>query len=155
MVVINIDAFGRTFFHAPLHGVNEFTELSLVGILFLQIGDATRRCRLTRSDGFLNILLRSRPPAGRVLAAFFDLLGALFMVLIIVGSVPLLMDAINYGHYVGEEGLVTFPVWPVKLVVVIGSAVMLVQFLLFARRRLRDPAWLSCAGPSVPGGSFK
>ena len=137
ILLINADAFGRKLFAHPIDGVIEITELSLVGIIFLQLGDATRRGKLTRSDGFFRIVQRRRPIAGRCMGALFDLLGATFMALILYGSVPLLFEAIDEGFYVGVQGLVTIPVWPVKLVVVVGAVVTGLQFLAFALRYLR------------------
>jgi len=137
VLLINADAFGRKLFAHPIDGVIEITELSLVGIIFLQLGDATRRGKLTRSDGFFDIVQRRRPTVGRCMGAVFDLLGALFMALILYGSVPLLFEAIEEDFYVGVQGLVTVPVWPVKLVVVVGALVTGLQFLVFTVRYLR------------------
>ncbi|MDH5748866.1 MAG: TRAP transporter small permease [Rhodospirillales bacterium] len=137
MVLINMDAFGRTLFTAPIDGVNEMIELSLVGIVFLQLGDATRRGRLTRSDGFFNLMLTRSPRAGRIMGVTFELLSILFMVIVLYGSVPLLFESIEKDYYVGNEGVFTAPVWPVKLVIVIGCLVTLFQFLAFGIRYLR------------------
>ena len=43
MVMIDTDAFSRTLFAHPFHGVIELVEMSIVGIVFMQLGDATRR----------------------------------------------------------------------------------------------------------------
>ena len=137
VIAINADAFGRKLFTHPIDGVVELTELSLVGIIFLQLGDATRKGRLTRSDGFFGIVQRRKPFIGRCMGTGFDLLGAVFMGLVVYGSVPLLIESIAEDFYVGVQGLVTIPVWPVKLVVVVGAAVTLLQFLVFAWRYLR------------------
>lgn len=137
VLIINADALGRKLFAHPIDGVIEITELSLVGIIFLQLGDATRKGRLTRSDGFFGIVRRRKPLVGRCMGAGFDLIGAVFMGLVLVGSVPLLVESIREDFYVGVQGLVTIPVWPVKLVVVAGAAVTLLQFLVFAWRYLR------------------
>jgi TRAP-type C4-dicarboxylate transport system permease small subunit len=61
MVMIDVDAFSRTFFNHPFHGVLELVELSIVGIVFLQLGDVTRQGRLTRSDGFSTSSGRASP----------------------------------------------------------------------------------------------
>ncbi len=137
VLIINADALGRKLFAHPLDGVIEITELSLVGIIFLQLGDATRKGRLTRSDGFLGIVQRRRPFIGRCMGGGFDLLGAVFMGLVFWGSVPLLIESIREDFYVGVQGIITIPVWPVKLVIVVGAAVTLLQFLVFAWRYLR------------------
>jgi TRAP-type mannitol/chloroaromatic compound transport system permease small subunit len=82
---------------------------------------------------------------GRLQEALFDHLGAIFMALILYGSVPIFIESVEKGFYVGVEGLVTFPVWPVKLIIVIGCIVTLLQFLVFAWRYLR------VRSPDVPG----
>lgn len=136
MILINADAFGRTLFAAPIDGVIEMVELSLVGIIFLQLADTARRGRLTRSDGFFNMVLVRRPQAGRYMGAAFDLLGLIFMAIIVYGSVPLLIGSIEHDYYVGNEGVFTFPVWPVKTIILIGCIVTALQFLMFIRRYL-------------------
>jgi len=151
MVLINADAFGRTLFNAPINGVPELIELSIVGIVFLQMGDALRNGRLTRSDGLFNLALARRPALGRAMGAGFDLLGAVFMALILYGSVPLLAEAWTRDYYVGVEGWFTMPVWPVKAIIVIGCVVTLAQFLAFAQRYLapRHPDRPSGATPNL------
>ena len=137
VLLINADALGRTFFLAPIDGVIEIIELSLVGIIFLQLGDATRRGRLTRSDGFFSLVQRRRPKIGRAMGVVFDLAGALFMLLVVYGSIPLLIESVEEDFYVGVQGLFAAPVWPVKLVIVIGATVTALQFLLFSWRYIR------------------
>ncbi len=136
MLIINVDVFGRFVFNAPLDGVSEILELSIVGIVFLQLGDATRAGRLTRSDGLFNILLKRRPAIGHALGALFDLLGAAFMGLILYGSWPLFIEAYTRDLYTGTIGVFAAPTWPIKLVIVVGCAVTLLQFVAVARRHL-------------------
>ncbi len=136
IILVNIDAFGRTLFAAPINGVPEMIELSIVGIVFLELGDAVRKGRLTRSDGLFNLLLERYPPVGRTLGVIFDLLSAVFMGLILYGSVPLLIESYEKSFYIGVEGLFTAPVWPIKLFIVIGCAMTLLQFLIFAWRHV-------------------
>ena len=45
MVVINVDVIGRTLFTKPLPGVPELVRLSIVAIVFLQIGSTLRAGR--------------------------------------------------------------------------------------------------------------
>lgn len=139
MILINIDAGGRTWFAAPMNGVVEMVELTLVAIVFLQLGDATRHGRLTRSDGFFRLVERRWPAVGRWLGAAFELCGLAFMAIVLWGGVPILAEAWREDFYVGTEGIFTAPVWPVKLIVVIGSALMAVQFAVLAWRRLAPP----------------
>ena len=64
MVIINVDVLSRYLFNAPIQGVAEIVELSIVGIVFLQISDAVRAGRLTRSDGLYMQILKRRPMVG-------------------------------------------------------------------------------------------
>ncbi len=137
MVVIDADAIGRTFFNNPLEGVIEITQMSIVAIVFLQLSDALRIGTLTRSDGLFNLMLARRRRVGRAMGFVFEGLGALFLGLVLYGSVPLLAEAWTRNYYIGEKGLFVFPTWPIKLVVVIGTLVMLLQFLVFAWRYAR------------------
>ena len=134
MILINIDAGGRTWFAAPMDGVVEMIELTLIAIVFLQLGDATRAGRLTRSDGFFKIIQVRKPAVGRFLGALFDGLGLAFMVIILWGGIPILIESYVEDFYVGTEGIFTAPVWPVKLIIVFGAALMALQFAVFARR---------------------
>lgn len=137
MVMIDTDATGRTFFAHPFHGVNELVELSIVGIVFLQLGDATRQGKLTRSDGAFKMVSRRAPNAGRIMGAIFEGLGLLFMAIILFGAVPDLIDAWVRNYYVGEEGLFTAPEWPIKTVIVVGCGITGLQFLRIGIAYLR------------------
>ena len=64
LLLINADVFSRNLFNLPISGVIEMIEISMVAIVFLQLGDATRVGRLTRSDGFYGLLLERRPRIG-------------------------------------------------------------------------------------------
>ena len=52
------------------------------------------------------------------------------MGLVIWGSVPYLIDAWKNNYYIGVEGMFTAPVWPIALIIVIGVAVTMVQFII-------------------------
>jgi TRAP-type C4-dicarboxylate transport system permease small subunit len=136
MIMIDTDAFSRTFFNHPFHGVIELVELSIVGIVFMQLGDATRQGRLTRSDGFFNIVKNHRPVAGRYMGATFDFLGAIFFAIVLWGAVPDLYDAWVNDYFVGEQGLFTFPEWPIKVIIMLGCVVTFLHFIRMGIRYL-------------------
>lgn len=129
MIMIDTDAFSRTFFNRPFHGVIELVELSIVGIVFLQLGDATRQGRLTRSDGFFNLVKNHRPNVGRYMGATFDFLGAIFFAIVLWGAVPDLIDSWVNDYFVGEQGIFTFPKWPIRAVIVLGCVVTFLHFI--------------------------
>jgi len=132
VLLVTSDALGRTFLNHPIQGTHEMIQISVVGIVFLQLADTIRTGRLTRSDSVLGILNAKRPRLAAALQCAFYLLGAVFMGIGLWGSVPLLKEAIERGSYLGNEGIFTAPVWPVKTIIVIGLAVCLVQFLRLA-----------------------
>ena len=137
MVIINVDVLSRYLFNAPIQGVAEIVELSIVGIVFLQISDAVRAGRLTRSDGLYMQILKRRPVVGRVLGVIFDLAGAAFFIFILLGAVPRLIEAYERGYFAGNEGLFVVPVWPIRLILVVGCIVVALQFVLLAWRNLQ------------------
>jgi hypothetical protein len=65
----------------------------------------------------------------RAIVPAFDVLGAVVMVAIIVGTTPLLIESIERGYYIGEQGIFTFPEWPLRGMVVVGSLMTLACFL--------------------------
>jgi TRAP-type C4-dicarboxylate transport system permease small subunit len=135
ILLVSADALGRSFFLHPIVGTTELVTLSIVGIVFLQLADTIRGGRLTRSDSLLAAL---PPRAAAALQALFHLLGAAFMALGLWGSVPLLEEAIERNHWIGNEGVFTAPVWPVKSLIVFGLAVCLIQFLRLSAEAFRN-----------------
>jgi TRAP-type C4-dicarboxylate transport system permease small subunit len=150
MILIDAESISRTFFNRPILGVIEMIEMSIVAIVFLQLPDALRVGTLTRSDGFFNLMLERFPRIGRAMGVVFELLGAVFVGLVLYGVVPELHEAYTRGYFVGQIGLFTFPEWPVKLVIVVGALAMTVQFLVFAYRYARpSPDGLPRAQPAA------
>lgn len=138
VLLVTSDALGRTFLNYPIAGTHEMIQISVVGIVFLQLADTIRTGRLTRSDTVLGILNPRWPRVGAALQCAFCLLGATFMGIGLWGSVPLLKEAIDRGSYIGNDGIFTAPVWPVKTIIVVGLAVCLIQFLRLAIAAFRQ-----------------
>ena len=137
MLIINVDVLSRYLFNAPIQGVAEIVELSIVGIVFLQISDAVRAGRLTRSDGLFQQIQKRRPVLGHSMGAVFDLAGTMFFIFILLGAVPRLIEAYERGYFAGNEGLFVVPVWPIRLILVVGCIVVALQFALLALRNLK------------------
>ncbi|MGA0025507.1 MAG: TRAP transporter small permease subunit [Burkholderiales bacterium] len=137
LVIINIDSLSRTFLSISFLGVTEVVELSLVAIVFLQLGDAVRSGRLTRSDGLLTLLGERAPRLRALLHLVFDLIAAAFMALIVAGGVPRMIESYQRGEFKGTAQLFTVPEWPVKLIIVIGATAAIVAFLISAWREFR------------------
>lgn len=141
VLIICIDVIGRETIGAPLPGVPEMVSLSIVAIVFLQVPQALKAGRLTRSDGLITLLAQRRPRAAALLETLFELAGVFVMAAIMFAHWPILTRAIARQEFIGSVGNVTFPVWPVKLAILIGASLLLAQFLArILRRFVKDVA---------------
>ena len=134
LIIINLDIGGRALFNSPLRGVPEIVSLSIVALVFLQLANTLRVGRLTRSDFVLGWLHKTRPRLGSALEGLFHLVGAALLVILFYASVPMFTKAWRIMEYVGAEGDFKAPVWPVKLIILIGCAVTCLQFVALAWR---------------------
>ena len=135
MVLINLDVAGRNLFGAPVRGVTEMVSLSIVGIVFLQLADTLRTGRFTRADVLLDRLKRTAPGWSDALQALFHLVGLGLMVVILLASWQPLAEAVRIREYVGAIGDFQLPVWPVRLITLLG---LLATALCFALLALMD-----------------
>ena len=144
MLLINTDVLGRNLFKAPVRGVTELVALSIVGIVFLQLADTLHSGRFTRADVLLDRLKQRRPVFAARLQAVFHLVGAALMGVILWAAWRPLVEAIAIRAYVGAIGDFTAPVWPVRLIMLLGLSATLLTFVLLAwadwrrARRLAD-----------------
>lgn len=154
MAMITSDVAARFLFNHPIRGVPLLIEVSIVAIVFLQLASVLRAGRVTRSDMMIGKLLSRKPAMGRMVNASFLLAGALLMGLIFTYNWPLFKADWLRNTYVGVEGDFSLPVWPLKLLILVGSATCGIQFLresladVHALRReiLSSPAsWMDAA----------
>lgn len=137
MVLINVDVIGRNLFASPLPGVPEMVALSIVGIVFLQLADTLREGRFTRADILLDRLARSAPRTHDALHALFHGVGAALMLVILWASWEPLAESVRIREYVGAIGTFQAPVWPVRLVTLVGLAATALCYALLAAADLR------------------
>ena len=130
VVILNVDVIARGLFSAPLRGTYEIVQFSVVMIVFLQLADVVRVDRLTRSDGFLNLLHHRRPGLTANLRRIINAISAIFMALIAYVTFPEFLRMWETQDYFGVPGLFTLPWWPVKLVIACGTALACVIFVL-------------------------
>ncbi|MFK7751775.1 MAG: TRAP transporter small permease subunit [Sedimentitalea sp.] len=157
VVILNVDVVARGMFNAPLKGTYELVQLAVVFIVFLQLPDVVRVDRLTRSDGFLNLMQGRRPTLSANIRRIINAISAIFMGLIAYIMFPEFIKMWNTQDFFGVPGVFTAPWWPIKLVIASGSALACVIFVLkvitaqdrpdFIRRPIDTP---SKAGGSKP-----
>ena len=128
MLLIGADVAGRQAFNAPISGVPELVSLSIVAIVFLQVPQALRSGRFTRSEAFLNLVWDRAPRAARFMEILFDAIAVLILLALLYAAWPLFVQDWQRDTFVGAVGDFTAPVWPVKLVLVVGTALLIAQF---------------------------
>ena len=132
LVIINMDIGGRALLNHPVRGVPEIVALSIVACVFLQIAHTLKVGRLTRSDIVLNWLEPRYPKLKHFLEGLYFLIGACLMAILLQSSIPFFTKAWRIDEYVGAQGDFMAPVWPVKLIILIGCVAGAMQFLLMA-----------------------
>ena len=137
LIIINLDIGGRAIFNHPIRGVPEIVAMSIVACVFLQLAHTLKVGRLTRADLFLNWLAGKSPRLEHFLQGFYHAIGAGLMIILFIASLPLFTKAWSLDLYVGAEGDFMAPMWPVKLIILIGCAAASIQFILTAYREFR------------------
>ena len=132
MLLVNADVIGRVMFNAPVSGVPEMVSMSIVAIVFLQVAQAFRKGRLTRTEAVLDFIERRAPRIRHVLEVVFSMAAIALIWQLYWASQPLFVKAWVRGTYEGTVGDFTAPIWPVKLIILIGCAALLVQLILHA-----------------------
>ena len=153
LVIINLDIGGRALFNHPVRGVPEIVAMSIVACVFLQIAHTIKVGRLTRSDILLNWLNNRLPRLKQFLEGIYYLIGAGLMAVIFRTSVPFFSKAWRIDEYVGAEGDFMAPVWPVKLIMLIGCMAATIQFLVMAFSCFKQALKINQPEPSTKEGN--
>ena len=114
--------------NVPLHGTKEIVANSVVMIVFLQVGFAVRSRSMLSAD-FLIAALGRRTQ--RYLTAAGFLLGAAFFLILANGAIEPALRSFANGEFDGE-GSLRVPVWPARFMIIGGSALAAVNYLLLA-----------------------
>jgi TRAP-type C4-dicarboxylate transport system permease small subunit len=126
MLIIVADVIGRAFFNQPLTGTAEIVRNSIVGITFLQLAHVLKNDRHIRTT----IIMDRLPFKGKmVINTFASFLGAVLFVIIVLKSWDPTWEALRTGEYEGE-GALEVPTFPAHFLVLFGSAVMALQFVV-------------------------
>ena len=126
--IIMADIIGRGAFNSPVQGVREIVANSIVMIVFLQAGYAIRSRSMLKADFVID---RFNPTVRRVTLAFSYLLGAAFFVIIVTGGVELAVHSWVAGEYEGE-GALRVPSWPTRFMILFGSGLACLNYLVLA-----------------------
>lgn len=135
VVLIGADVFSRNAFNAPISGVPEMVTLSIVAIVFLQSPQALKAGRMTRSDALLGAINKRVPGVARTLETVYDIAAVAVVGAIIYATYPIFTKAFQRSEFIGAAGDFTAPVWPVKLMILIGACLLTLQFIARIVRR--------------------
>jgi tripartite ATP-independent transporter DctM subunit len=127
--LICADVAARTLFASPIAGVTEMVSLSLVGCVFLQVAHAVQGGRLMQVEMVLGPLAQRRPAVASDWRIFLLAVSAAVIALIAVGAWPDFATAFLTREFAGVEGIFKITVWPIKLLIVVGSAVAALELL--------------------------
>jgi len=108
--------------------VRELVISSIVMIVYLQLGYAIRSHSMLRADTLLHVL---PVIVRRVLLVAGYLLGIVFFLMILRGTISPAAHAWTTSEYWGE-GALRVPVWPTRFVILAGTALAIVNYVVAA-----------------------
>lgn len=147
MAMISADIFARNVIGGSLPLISELGALTLVMIVFLQLGSAVRHNRLARIEMLLAMLERRSPRAQALVCGLWDLVGAAACAAIAWSTTGILRRDFIHMDFIGVTGVLTLPTWPFRALIMAGIAVAAVQFLLRALAEFRFAAGLGARAP--------
>ena len=129
MVIVCSDIVARNLFNASLPLVAELGALTLVMIVYLQLGAAVRHNRLPRADFIIAAIQARSPLTASIMNAAYHLVGVAMLSVIAWSTIGILVSDMGRGRYIGVTGVFTMPTWPFRLVILFGVTVAAVQFV--------------------------
>jgi len=129
------DVIGRVVFNSPVKGTPEMVSFSIVIICFLQAPFAIRSGGMIRVDAIVEHLPRILQ---RVLEITGYALGFAFFALVCWGSIDPSIHAWTSNEFEGE-GALRVPVWPARFIIVLGTFLAALNYLLLGIQRIRAP----------------
>ena len=119
------DVVGTQFFGRPVVGALELTEATMVLIVFGALAYAQIRRKHIRVE----LVYTHVPPRGRAaMDAFGHGLALVFFGLLLWLSIDEALFSLSIGE--ATVGLVRFPLYPARFILVAGTALMIVQLVL-------------------------
>ena len=127
------DIFGRALFNSPVKGTPEIVSMSIVIICFLLAGYSVQSNSMISTDVFSGMFGVRGIGGAQVLSAIF---GLIFFCLVVWGSYEPMVYSFTSGEYEGE-GALRVPTWPAKVVVLLGSVLVVISYVLYGLKGLQ------------------
>jgi TRAP-type mannitol/chloroaromatic compound transport system permease small subunit len=132
MGVVLTDVVGRGLFNKPLTGTAEMVAMSIAVVVYLQFPSTLAAGRVIAADGLVEWLGKRSVRAEQWLLGVHHLVGAGLFAVTARYVWSLLVIAYDSGDYYGTPAMFSFPKWPIISVVLLGCAIMSLQYLLMA-----------------------
>lgn len=126
------DVVGRAIFNSPVKGTPELVSMSIVIICFLLAGYSVQSGGMIYTDIVSGAFGLRGLAFAQLLSAT---LGIAFFGLIVWGSYEPMIHAVTSGEYEGE-GALRVPVWPARIVVLLGAALVITSYILHGLRAM-------------------
>jgi TRAP-type C4-dicarboxylate transport system permease small subunit len=136
MGIIVADVVARNTIGASLPLIAELGALTVVLIVFLQLGTAVRNDRLASTDFFLQAVAARQPRLAAGFRAVWDLAGAAVCAGIAWSSWGILQRDLEHREFIGVTGVLTMPTSPFRALIFLGATIAAIQFVLMAVSRL-------------------
>ena len=124
VAIICLDVFSRAVLSEPLRGVTELVSLSIPAIVFLALGYLFVENKLIRADMLLQALAKRSVATADLLQFVFYSIGTLVMLSIALPAIKAFKYALVTNEFLGVEGEFTVPLWPSKLIILLGSLLL-------------------------------
>ena len=136
MIIVNCDVIGRELFLAPIAGVPMMVSMSIVAIVFLQIPQTFKQGRLTQNEAILNSIGK-RNSLIKLLIEVIYALAAFYLILqVFKATYPMFLKSWVRNTFEGTVGDFTAPIWPIKLIILLGCFLLMVQIILFGLKKI-------------------
>jgi TRAP-type mannitol/chloroaromatic compound transport system permease small subunit len=132
MGVVLTDVIGRGLFSKPLTGTAEMVAMSIAVVVYLQFPSTLAAGRVIAADGLVAWLGKRSVRAEQWLLGVHHAIGAGLFAVTARYVWALLLIAYDSGDYYGNPAMFSFPKWPIISVVLLGCAIMSLQYLLMA-----------------------
>ncbi len=132
MFLVVVNTLTRKFFNAPVTGAFEVTESMLTLTVFLSLAYTQRQ------GGHISVDVLSRhfsPATQRVTRVLVPFLGVICFAWATYANWNFAFQSVQINEQ--EWGEITYPIWPVKLLMCIGLGILTIQFVVDTVKQLR------------------
>ena len=134
MLTISYDVVMRYFFNAPTTWSFEINRYMLIMVVFLGSGWTLA------TDGHVSVDIatdRLSPGVQRVLVLISSIVSAIYVIVFFIESSAFTLDAWN--HNVRSTEYLAWPLWPIRVFLVIGSGILFLECIVKIIRCLEAP----------------